>query len=348
VTTVTDEYDYVVGVDTHAKTHTYAVLAADTGRVIDSAMFPTSSTGISRALAWMHRRADGRLLVAIEGAGSYGAVIARVFQGAGLTVCDVRPPKRASRAGHGKSDEIDAVAAARTALATDVERLAEPRSDGIRAALRVLLTARQAMDGRRTADRNALTALLRSFQLGMDVRKPLTDGQVREIAGWRRRPAEDAPMTTIRQEARRLAVSVIQLTEQLEANRDALADYVEQLAPGLQSIRGVGPVTGAQVIAAYSHKGRIRSEAAFANLAGAAPLQASSGNTTRHRLNRQGDRQLNRALDTIVRVRLTCDRSTQDYMERRTSEGKSRREVRRSLKRYLARQLFRQLNTAMA
>ena len=329
------------------KTHTYAVLAAGTGRIIDSALFPTSATGVSRALAWIHRRADGRLLIAIEGTGSYGAVLARTFQDAGLMVCDVRPPKRASRAGRGKSDEIDAVAAARTALPTQTEMLATPRSDGIRAALRVLLAGRLAMDSRRTADRNALTALLRSFDLGVDVRKPLTEAQLREVAGWRRRPAENAPMTTIRQEARRLALSEIELTGQLEENRAALGGYVDELAPGLQKIRGVGPVTGALVVAAYSHKGRIRSEAAFANLAGAAPLQASSGNTTRHRLNRQGDRQLNRALDVITRVRLTCDPATQKYMERRTAEGKSRREVRRSLKRYVVRQIFRQLNAVM-
>ena len=203
------------------------------------------------------------------------------------------------------------------------------------------------MGSRRTADRNALTALLRSFDLGLDVREPLTEAQLREVAGWRRRPTEDAPMTTIRQEARRLALSELELTEQLEENRVALSGYVDELAPGLQEIRGVGPVTGALVVAAYSHKGRIRSEAAFANLAGAAPLQASSGNTTRHRLNRQGDRQLNRALDVITRVRLTCDPATQKYMERRTAEGKSRREVRRSLKRYVARQIFRQLNAVM-
>lgn len=115
-------------------------------------------------------------------------------------------------------------------------------------------------------------------------------------------------MTTIRQEARRPAVSIIELTERLVLNREALADYVEELAPGPQNIRGVGPVIGAQVIAAYSHNGLIRSEAAFANRVGAASLQASSGNTTRHWLNRQGDRRPNRALDTIIRVRLTCDR----------------------------------------
>ena len=113
-------------------------------------------------------------------------------------------------------------------------------------------------------------------------------------------------------------------------------------------MRGVGPVTAAILLTAYSHEGRVRSEAAFANLAGAAPLPASSGNTIRHRLNRRGDRQLNGALDVIARVRISCDSITRDYVTRRTAEGKTSREIRRSLKRYLARSLFRQLNTLMA
>lgn len=348
MTIVADQYEHVVGVDTHARTHTYAVLDAGTGRRIDSATFPTTAAGMSRAMAWMHRRAPGRMLVAIEGAGSYGANLSRVLTGAGIDVCDVRPPKRESRAGRGKSDEIDAIAAARTALASDLERLTTPRSDGLRSALRVLLTGRQAMDSRRTSERNALTALLRSFDLGIDVRKPLTDSQIREVAGWRHRSADDAATATIRQEARRLAISVQALIGQLEENSAALAGHVHELAPGLQAIRGVGAVTGAILIAAYSHKGRVRSEAAFAALAGASPLEASSGNTTRHRLNRHGDRQLNRALDVIARVRISCDPTTRDYMDRRLAEGKSRREIRRSLKRYIARQLFRHLSAVMS
>ena len=348
MTTVADQYDYVVGVDTHAGTHTCAVLAAGTGRTVDSMRFPASAPGLSRALAWIHRRADGRVLVAIEGTGSYGANLTRALQAVGIAVCDVRPPKRASRAGRGKSDEIDAVAAARTALATDVERLGSPRMDGIRSALRVLLVGRQAMDARRTAEKNALTAIVRSFALGVDARKPLGDSQVHDIASWRRRAGDDPATARIRGEARRLALSVLALTEQLENNHAALAAHVSELAPGLQSIRGVGAVTGAILLAAYSHNGRVRSEAAFASLAGAAPLQASSGNTTRHRLSRHGDRQLNRALDVIARVRMSCDSTTKDYVERRTAEGKSRREIRRILKRYIARQLFRQLNTAMS
>lgn len=110
----------------------------------------------------------------------------------GVPVCDVLPPKRASRAGRGNSDEIDAVAAARTALATEVERLGSPRMDGIRSALRVLLVGRQAMDARRTAERNALTALVRGFALGLDARKPLSDAQVQEIASWLHRGTDDA------------------------------------------------------------------------------------------------------------------------------------------------------------
>ncbi|NUU08444.1 transposase [Leifsonia sp. C5G2] len=299
-------------------------------------------------MAWIRRRAQGRLLVAIEGASSYGSGLRRALIAAGVDVCDVRPPKRAARAGRGKSDEIDAVAAARTDLASEVDRLTTPRSDGLRAALRVLLVARQAMDSRRTAERNALTALLRSFDLGIDVRKPLTDVQVREVAGWRQRVADDTAMMTIRQEARLLAVSVQALTLQLADNQAALAGHVQQLAPGLQQLLDVGAVTGAILVTAYSHQGRVRNEAAFAALAGASPLEASSGNTTRHRLNRHGDRQLNRALDVIARVRLSCDPATRDYLARRLAEGKSKREIRRSLKRYIARQLFRHLNTAMA
>lgn len=350
MSSVADHYEHVVGVDTHARTHTYAVLNAGTGRHLDVATFPTTANGLSRALAWIRRRAQGQVLIAIEGASSYGSNLRRALIAAGVDVCDVRPPKRAARAGRGKSDEIDAIAAARTALASDVERLTTPRSDGLRSALRVLLVARQAMDSRRTAERNALTALLRSFDLdlGIDVRKPLTDTQVKDVAGWRQRAADDAATATIRQEARRLALSVQALTAHLVENQAALAGHVQKVAPGLQQLLGVGAVTGAILVSVYSHQGRVRSEAAFAALAGASPLEASSGNTTRHRLNRHGDRQLNRALDVIARVRLSCDPPTRDYLARRLAEGKSKREIRRSLKRYIARQLFRHLSAVMA
>lgn len=120
------------------------------------------------------------------------------------------------------------------------------------------------------------------------------------------------------------------------------------MAPGILDISGVGPVTAAIVLASYSHHGRVRSEAAFAALAGASPIPASSGNTNRHRLNRYGDRQLNRALDVVARTRGLADPATRAYIERRTAEGKCPREIRRCLKRFIARQILRQLQTLVA
>jgi transposase len=266
---------------------------------------------------------------------------------ADIDVCEARPPKRATRAGHGKSDEIDAIAAARTVLASDVGHLATPRADGVRSALRVLLVARQAMDSRRTADRNTLNALLRSFNLGIDARRPVTDAQLRTVSAWRARPTDDNATSAIRDEARRLATSIIDLGRQLDTNHTALTTHVTELAAELLTLRGVGPVTAAIILTVYSHNGRIRSEAAFANLAGVAPIPASSGNTARHRLNRYGDRQLNKALDVIARSRMTCDERTKEFVTRRTSQGSTPREIRRLLKRYIARQLFRHLNHIM-
>ena len=175
MTIVAERYRHVIGVDTHAGTHTYAILDAGTGRTADSATFPTTA-------AWLQRRTTGNVLVAIEGTGSYGANLTRTLQTEGIAVCDVRPPKRASRAGKGKSDEIDAVAAARTALLSAEGTLAAPRADRIRSALRVLLVARRAIDSHRTAGRNM--PLLRGFDLGVDARTSVTDAQVRSVAAW--------------------------------------------------------------------------------------------------------------------------------------------------------------------
>lgn len=348
MTIVANTYAHVVGVDTHARTHTFAVVVAATGQVVDTATFPTSPPGLARATAWMKRRADeGQILVSVEGASSYGAGLTRALQGAGISVCDVRPPRRGSQRGRGKSDAIDAAAAAQAVLGVEVSSLLKPRADGDRNALRILLDARRLMDRQRTADRLALTALVRTTELGVDGRQALTDGQIRAIAAWRNRARDTRPERVAREEARRLARAVLGLTAELVTNREHLSDIVQEMAPGLMDLPGLGPVSSAIVLAAYSHHGRIRSEAAFAALAGVNPIQASSGNTVRHRLNRHGDRQLNQALHTIARTRMQCDPSTKDYVARRTVEGKSRREIRRCLKRFIARQLFRKLQTLM-
>lgn len=145
-----------------------------------------------------------------------------------------------------------------------------------------------------------------------------------------------------------MARAVIAFDTAMEANRTQLSDIVQDMAPGLMDLQGLGPVTSAIVLVAYSHHGRIRSESAFAAIAGVNPIPASSGNTVRPRLNRNGDRQLNKALHAIAQTRMLFDAETKQYVERRTAEGKTRKEIRRCLKRAIARQLFRKLQTLMA
>lgn len=345
---VAEAFERVVGVDTHARTHTFSVIDARTGAVIAGATFPNTGPGHSRALSWIRRHCPAMsVLAAVEGTSSYGAGVTAALVAASVEVTEARPVgQRRDRAG--KSDVIDAELAARSVLGVEQERIPVPRRSTEREDLRILLAARRILDQQRTANRNALTALLRTVDLGVDARKPLHDNQIRAIAAWRvnHKAAGANNHAVARQEARRLARAVLEHTTQLQANHQQLRTLAAYAAPGLQELSGVGPVTAAIILCAYSHRGRIHSEAAFAALGGVAPLPASSGNTTRHRLSRAGDRQLNRAFDIIVRSRMISDPTTRAYVARRTAEGMSSRETRRCLKRYVCRSVFRHLQAA--
>ena len=343
MTIVAEKYDYVIGIDTHARTHTYAIINTCTGAREDCQAFPTSPAGMNRALAWITKRTTGDLLAAVEGTRSYGATITHALTEAGLTVIEVKPPRKQARAGVGKTDEIDATAAAMGVLYQNTERLLTPRAEGTRSALNVLVAARERIDAERTRNRNALNALVREIDLGVDARKPLTDKQVKEINAWREHPTDSVAQRYARAEATRLAAAVLDADKLLAANKEHMAELGEQMAPGLAAEFGYGPVTVAWILIAYSHTGRVHSEAAFASMAGVAPLQASSGNTVRHRLNRHGDRKLNQAVDVIAKVRMQFDPRTKEYVEKRTAEGLSYREIKRILKRYILRKVFRQL-----
>lgn len=341
---VAELFDSVVGVDTHAATHTLVVVDATTGAERHRSTFPTSPAGLTRAVSWIRRRTIARVLVVVEGVGSYGALVADALAAAGMEVCEPSPIP--PHHGQGKSDDLDAARIARSVLGVDIAMLRHPRSDtGPRVALRVLVIAREEMTADRTRAINALTALLRTIDLGMDARRPLTTSQVTTITGWRARQ-EATWLATCRGEAVRLARHIRDLDHQIATNRAQLDTLVAAHAPELTTLTGVGSVVAATVLVAWSHPGRIRSEAAFAALAGTCPIPASSGNTIRHRLNRGGDRRLNRALHTVVLVRMRVDPGTRAYVARRRAEGRTTKEIMRSLKRYVTRQLFRALPAA--
>jgi transposase len=194
---------------------------------------------------------------------------------------------------------------------------------------------------------------LRALLLGGDdterdmARATLTDPVLLALAR-RREPRQASREQAVRHgEIRRLALAVRAGRHALTANRAQLQTIVAEMAPGLTERRGIGAVTAAQAIVAFSHPGRCRNDAAFAALSATSPLQASSGNTVRHRLNRGGDRALNRAIHTIAITRMRCCPGTKQYVARRTAEGKSSREIQRCLKRYIARELYRALNATI-
>ena len=343
--TVADVVDVVVAVDTHADTLA-AVVAAPSSAVVAQAEFTATAAGIEELIGWALTVTPGdRVVFAVEGTRSYGIGLARAVRALGIAVIELERPSRAARRGRGKSDTIDATLGARTALGLDADALPTPRADGDREALRILLVARAEMSTEKTAKTNRLIALLRT---GTDTdrnlaRGPLTPTVLTRIAR-RRGTTTDTRETAVRRaEARRLACAITELTRALRANKTQLEALVSTLAPGLTHRRGIGPVSAAKVLTAFSHRGRCRTDAAFAALAGVSPLPASSGRTMRHRLNRGGDRQLNRALHDIAKTRMIHCERTKAYVQRRTTEGLTTPEIRRCLKRYIARELYRTL-----
>jgi transposase len=191
---------------------------------------------------------------------------------------------------------------------------------------------------------NALTALVRIADLGIDARHPLGTRKIGEISRWRPRE-EPLAAATARTEALRLARRILALDAEITSNANRIGELVAASpAAALVEETGIGPVTAATILVAWPHPGRVRNEAAFAALAGVNPIPASSGNTTRHRLNRGGDRRLNRALNVIAMVRMAHHPPTRACADRRRAEDKTNREIRRCIKRYLARRLYPHLN----
>lgn len=346
---VAETVDAVIGGDTHRDTHTLEMTAPN-GATIATLTITNTASRFAEALAWIAEHAPGpRVVVGLEGTRSYGIGLTRTLTAAGLTVVEVECPPRQSR-WRGKSNPIDSRLAALQVLRMPDARKTLPRSDGDREAIPILLGARHDMSVARIAQINRLRALLLT---GDDddrqlARVTLSEHNFALIARRRGRASDSVEGQVRRQEARRLALSIRDATRALAENKRRLSLLVDAFAPGLQGMFGVGPVSGGQLIVSWSHYRRCRNEAAFAALAGVSPVPASSGRTQRHRLNRGGDRNLNRALHDIVLTRWRICPRTHAYIAAGRARGKTDPEIRRSLKRYTTRELFRVLNASVA
>lgn len=341
MTMLADHVEFVIGVDTHKQAHTAAVVDR-LGGVSETFEFPADPTGYRKVLARVES-CGGMRVWGVEGTGSYGAGLTGFLQDAGERVVEVERPGRPLRRNGAKSDAIDAIRAARQVLVS--RHQIEPRRGGEREAVRVLLATRNAAVVARTKALNHLQALvvtapqrLRSRLEGFSTTQLARHASQLRL-GTTQRIEYQATVRAMRACARR-ALACGEEVDELEAElRRILADQV----PHLLAEPGIGPISAAAIYLAWSHHGRIRNDAAFAALAGVSPIPASSGQTTRHRLNRGGDRQLNRALHTITLSRLSCHPETRVYATRRLSQGKTSREIRRCLKRHIARRVYKLL-----
>ncbi len=342
MTIVDAERAVIGGVDTHLDVHVAAALDP-VGGLLGTEGFGAEPAGYKAMLEWL--QGFGQVTkVGMEGAGSYGAGLARFLRRQGIEVLDVDRQSRQQRVKHGRSDPIDAVEAARAALAG---RAAEPKSmDGAVEAIRVLVVAKRSA---RQARSKALTQIRHLSYSAPDQLRCRLKGLtipvlVAEAMSFRPTRSPDSVTAATKVSISSLAHRIRAFDTEIAHLDELIGPLLTAVAPELLSLRGVGPDTAASLlIAAGDNPERLRSEAAWAHLCGVAPIQASSGKVKRHRLDRGGDRQANSALWRIVMVRLVHDPDTRAYFERRVKEGRSKREVIRILKRYVAREVYRHL-----
>jgi len=334
--------EFVVGVDTHRDAHTLVVVDG-VGRVRAEFVVSASRAGYAEALRFADRHAPVRLW-AVEGSGSYGAGLVRYLIDRGERVREVERPTRRGREARLKSDLLDARRAAQHVVSGGGST---PRQSAEGEALRLLVRTRESAVTQRTEATNQLRAAivtapdpLRERLQGLT--RPALVAACVKLKPRPGDPAEAAFTLAVRGLARRIR----ELTNEADQLQEAIHRRLKDKHSALLERPGIGPIVAAQVVISWSHHGRLQSEACFARLAGVAPIPAQSGQTSHHRLDRGGDRHLNRALHTLALCLARTDPRTQRFLAERTARGKTRREAIRLLKRYLARSIYRQLEAA--
>jgi transposase len=330
-----------LGVDTHKDIHV-AVALDHIGRRLGSAAFPTDDAHHGQLLAWANGYGDV-VQAGVEGTGSFGYRLAQFLDGCGITVFEVNRPNRQARRRRGKSDPVDAENAARAVLAGDATATPKSRT-GPAGQLRALLVARRSAVKSRTQVDQQLRSLI--LELDDTLRRQLDRRRITDLASaCAALDSTDGTLIALRALARRWHF----LDQEIRQNDRDIETLVRQAVPELLAKPGIGPIIAAQLLTtAGDNPDRLHSEAAFAALCGASPVEHSSGKTRRLRLNRGGDRRANSALWTIANNRLLHHEPTREYAQRREATGASRKEITRMLKRYIARQVFSDLKRALA
>jgi transposase len=333
--------EVIGGVDTHGRTHHGAVIDS-VGQVLGDQEFEATAAGYRCLLTWIASFGSVRA-VGVEGTGTYGAGLARYLSANQVRVIEVDRPDRKTRRRHGKSDPIDAIAAARAVLAGTATATPKTRTGPVEA-LRALRVARRGAVKARVAALNQLHGLIASAPEGL--RGPLIGltrtALVKRCANFRINNNHlDAPVQATKAALRAIAHRIQHLDDEIAIADHMIGPTIADIAPTTLALPGVGPQVASQlVITAGDNPERLRSDAALAHLCGAAPIPASSGRTNRHRLNRGGDRHANNAPHTIVLTRMRHHEPTRRYVQRRTTDGLTTKDIIRCLKRFVVREIY--------
>ncbi len=329
-----------LGVDTHAELHVAAALD-ERGRLLGTCAIPTTATGFAELVRWTSQYGE-LARVGMAGTGSYGAGLARWLRARNVDVVEVDRPDRRTRRRRGKSDGVDAEAAARAVLAGTAT--AQPKAgNGAMEMVRTLRVARQSAIKARTQAANELHALIVTAPDAMraDLRRLTIPPLVATAAAFRRSAELTTPTAATKLTLKSIATRYQHLAAEIDALDKHLDELVAPAAPALVAIKGVCTDIAATLLTvAGDNPERLASEGAFAHLVGVAPIEASSGKIIRYRLDRGGDRQGNRALYLLAVGCMGWDPATKAYVARRTAEGRTKPEIIRCLKRYIARELY--------
>lgn len=330
----------VLGIDTHKLTHVAAIVDG-LGRIQGTFSFAATDAGATAMLTWAAAHGSPRT-AGVEGTGSYGYQLTRALQAADITVFEVNRPDRANRRRKGKSDPVDAEAAARAVLAGQATSIPKNREGAIES-LRALTIARNSAVKATTTASNQIKALL--VGADQELRDAMTVQSLLELAT---RVSHLAPIDGQRLALASLGRRWLQLHAEVLELDTMIRAIVRRTAPDLLARPGIGIHSAAQLLmTAGGNPDRLRNDAAFAALCGVSPVQASSGQTHRHRLSRGGDRAANNALWTIANNRMIHDTRTRDFAARRKTTGDSRNDTLRVLKRYVARETFALIRDAL-
>ena len=335
----------VIGSDPHKRGYTFSAVVAGTGELRSSETVPASGAGHERLLAWA-RAMDGDRVWAIEDCRHVSGKLERLLLARGERVVRVAPKlmagKRKNSRQRGKSDPIDSLAVARAAVGEGIDTLPVARLEGPAREIKLLLDHREDIVAERTRIQNRLRWLLHDRWPELELPKGCLDRLVwlDRLADRLRRAEQCADVRVMRAQVRRLR----ELTREATALERELLLLVRGLQPRLLDLPGVGTLTAAKLIAEIAGIERFRSAAKLARLAGIAPIPASSGNRTRFRLDRGGNRQINAAVHRMAVTQLRVHQPAKDYIARRVSEGKTKREAIRCLKRHLVRTIYNTMN----